>query len=192
VNSAASLYSDGPIAAGALHADSFFIDVLGPTSDCSNVDSSFAGYSLIVRDPMSPDPIAVRGEVFLPNGGDTSVVTEQISTCHVNNDGNTGLFNFDSVMNQAIVVSRTFSTYKPSLYLDESGDLVTIGDKTSGYDVITMNTCNNENCTLYPGRMSDPSAFLFNETAWEGPVSGQWPLKLIINVCEYHPLDYIL
>jgi hypothetical protein len=184
--------SDGPVAAGSLEGIAFNVNDLGPTSDCSNADPSFADYGLIVKDGISSSQISVRGEVFLPNGTNPSMITQQISTCPVNNDGSTGLFNFDSVMNQTINVSRTFSTYQPSLYLDGSGNLITIGDKTNGYDVITMNTCNGRNCPLYPGKMSDPSAFLFNGSTWNGPVSGQWPSKLIINVCVHHPLAYIL
>jgi hypothetical protein len=186
------LNSDGPVAAGFLQPADYSINYLGPTSDCSNTDPSFADYGLIVKNEIFPGQIPVRGEVFLPGGADKSIIAQQISTCPVNNDGSTGLFDFDSVMNQAIDVSKIFSTYQPSLYLNESGSLVTIGDKTNGYDVITMNTCNDGNCPLYPGKMSDPSAFLFNESTWNGPVSGQWPSKLIVNVCVHRPLHYIL
>jgi hypothetical protein len=110
---------------------------------------------------------------FFPNGVDILRVIQLIPTCHINNNENTSLFGFDDVIGQAINVSRIFSTYQPSIYRDESGNLISIGYETNGYDVITMNTCNEGDFPLYPGRMSDLSSFLFNETAWNGPVSGQ-------------------
>jgi hypothetical protein len=59
-----NLYSEGSIAADALHACNPYVNMLGPTSDCSNVNSSFAGYGLIVRHPIPPDLIFAGGEVF--------------------------------------------------------------------------------------------------------------------------------
>jgi hypothetical protein len=190
----ADMYSDGPMAVGSLSASFVFANYLDSTSYCSNEELSFGGYALVVRYETGTtfDEASVRGEVFLPVGEDISKVSQQIPGCPVNNNMSTGLFDFDTVMAQATEVSTIFSAYQPSLYLDESGNLVTIGNKTNGYDVITMNTCNGGNCPLYPERMSDPSSFLFNETTWNGPVSGQWPLKLIVNVCIYRPLDYTM
>jgi hypothetical protein len=197
-NSSVFMYFNGPMTVGILSISEAYTNYFDPTDDCSNIEPNLSDYGLIVRDAVyfhrlrHRRPISIRGEVFLPEGFDTDNVIQKISTCPVNNNRRTGLFDFDSVMEQATNVSRTFSTYQLSIYLDESGNLATIGNKTNGYDAITMNTCNNGNCPLYSGKISDPSAFLLNETVWDGPVSGQWPLKLIINVCVYHPLDYML
>jgi hypothetical protein len=61
--------------------------------------------------------------------------------------------------------------YQPRLYLNEYGDLVPIGNKTNGYHVIIMNTCNEGGCPLYPGSMYNPSALLFNKITCNGPVT---------------------
>jgi hypothetical protein len=65
------------------------------------------------------------------------------------------LLDFNKIQSETIKVA----TYQPNLCPDESGNLMGIGDKTNGYDVITMNTCNKRNFPLYPGNMSDPSVY---------------------------------
>jgi hypothetical protein len=73
-----------------------------------------------------------------------------------------GLSNFPKVQSEAVEVTQEFSMYHHSLYFDESGNLVHIGDKINGYNVITIDTCNERNRSLYLGNVSDPSVFLLN------------------------------
>jgi hypothetical protein len=178
------LVTDGPIASGNIIVQngSASINTLGSTSDCSNVEPDFGDYGLIVRRATYGGSFSVRGEISLSPIVVQSTFAQAILTCPTNNY-TTNILDFEKARNESIDVAMEFSTYQPSLFLNESGNLVSIGNKTNGYDVITMNTCNEGNCDLYPGKMSDPSAFLFNASTWNGPVTGEWPSKLIVNVC---------
>jgi hypothetical protein len=54
-----------------------------------------------------------------------------------------------------------------------------------------MNTCNKENCPLYSGKMTGPSAFLFNESAWDGLVAEEVAFETDYNACICFQLVYM-
>ncbi|KAI8073116.1 hypothetical protein BC940DRAFT_315873 [Gongronella butleri] len=64
--------------------------------------------------------------------------------------------------------SRWYASMTPNLILDENADLIDHG-ATNGYHVMTMNTCNQFDCPLFPGLLSSPDEFLSGYGVWDGP-----------------------
>jgi hypothetical protein len=96
------------------------------------------------------------------------------------------------IFGDARFVSERFKSYNPSLYLNENNNLVTVGPKTNGYDVITMSTCSSTYCSLGShGPMSYPDNIFYGLGEWNGSVGQEWPSKLIINVRVYHQLGLL-
>ncbi|KAL9548923.1 hypothetical protein MBANPS3_005452 [Mucor bainieri] len=177
----------GPLAVKDMfYAFAFTVNKEHP-SDCTELSDDLGGYGLVVGGSVVGSDITVNGAVYLPPGSDTRAIKKAAgSNCPTYSNQNTGVFDFAQIQNYAIDASMKLSSKSPSLYLDASGKLTRIGQPTdSGYDVITFNTCNNQNCPLFPGKMSDPNQILFGKNGgWNGPQSTgeSWPAKLIINI----------
>jgi hypothetical protein len=66
-----------------------------------------------------------------------------------------------SLLDKSLLVLLISSAYRPSLYLDDDHNIITISGKTNGYGVITISTCYEGNCPLSPGSIPDHSAIFF-------------------------------
>jgi hypothetical protein len=172
--------------------DKYYVNQYAPV-DRSNLDNSYAGYGLVVQGlATNIEDISVRGAAFLPPNTYTDQITQLVDNCPVTNTEGTGSLNPYIIFGDARFVSERFKSYNPSLYLDENNNLVTVGPKTDGYDVITMNTCSSRYCSLgIPGPMSSPDNTFYGLGEWNGPVGQEWPSKLIINVRVYHQLGLL-
>lgn len=146
------------------------------------MDTSLEGYGLVVGGEVDARDVHVHGAIFLPAGSDTSGIQKLDNACPLSTDKGTGVFSFDQAHDNAIYASRKFANFAPSLLLDAEGKLSSVGGQTEGFDVITFNNCNNQQCDLHPGQMSDPRAMLFGQGNWNGPRDMSFPSKLILNV----------
>lgn len=172
----------GPLAVKGTFSSSTYTVNGNHAGDCSHVDTSLEGYGLVVGGKVEANDVHVHGAIFLPAGSDTSGIQKLDNACPMSTDKGTGVFSFDQAHDNAIYASRKFAKYTPSLLLNADGKLSSIGGQSDGFDVITFNNCNNEQCNLFPGKMSDPKAILFGQGNWNGPSGLSFPSKLIFNV----------
>ncbi|KAI9473826.1 MAG: hypothetical protein EXX96DRAFT_541490 [Benjaminiella poitrasii] len=166
---------------GKFKASSYIVHANGDV-DCSS-DRGVDSYSLIVGGEVDASGVRVRGNAEVPAG--SSGLQETVSSCSINSG--TGIYDFNQAERNAKGASEILAGLKPTLYLDSNGKLSSISDASDDINVITMNTCNNGNCNLYPSEMSDASAFLEGIGNWNGPSGMSWPKTgtLVINV----PID---
>jgi hypothetical protein len=100
----------------------------------------------------------------LPGNNHSSTSTQLVDGYPVTNTGDTGQFDFDLVSSQAIAISKEFSTYVPSLQFNKDDTLDVIDSLTNGYNVITMNICNNNDCIVYLADMMSYTGRIFDDT----------------------------
>jgi hypothetical protein len=174
--------------AGKFTASSYTVNANHGSGKCANLDTSFSTYGLVVGTKYDGTDVHVHGAAFLPLGTDTSQASIQIldSGCAAYTNHSTGLFNFQQAYTNAVYSQYHFSKLAPSLQLDSTGKLSRVGSAVDGFDIITLNTCNDRDCPLFPGYLSHPSAWLFGEGNWNGPSGMSFPKTLIINVSKYH------
>jgi hypothetical protein len=174
--------------------DGYYVNQFTPVRDCSELGYRLSGYGLVVGSSATNiKGISVRGAALLPSDANTDQVTQLVSTCPVTTSMGTGRVRFPELNTDARSVSRAFANYQPSLYLDKNNNLVTIGSRVNGYDVITMQTCKNGPCSIvtHTEQLSYPGNIFYGLGEWNGPVGQEWPSKLIINVRVYHQLGLL-
>ncbi|KAI9486227.1 MAG: hypothetical protein EXX96DRAFT_626311 [Benjaminiella poitrasii] len=170
----------GPLAVqGKFKASSYMVNA-NENVDCSS-DSGIESYGLVVGGSVDADGVRVRGNAEVPAG--STGLQETVNSCSINK-GTTGLYDFDQAQENAISASQILAGLKPNLYLDSNGKLSKIGSATDDFNVITFNTCNDGDCKLYAGEMSDPSALLEGIGNWNGPQGMSWPSSgtLVLNI----------
>ncbi|KAI9486218.1 MAG: hypothetical protein EXX96DRAFT_604411, partial [Benjaminiella poitrasii] len=168
----------GPLAVeGNFKASGYYVNA-NLDVDCS--DDSIDSFGLVVGGSVDASDIRIRGNADVPNG--SSGLQETISSCKIAQGSSN--FDFDQAKNNAIKASKVLASMEPTLQLDSNGKLTSIGSSKDGFNVLTLNTCNGGNCNLFPGEMSDGSAFLEGKGNWNGAQGMSWPTDgtLVINV----------
>lgn len=156
---------------GTFTANDFTVNSNHGTGTCSHLDTSFNTYGLVVGTLYNATDIHVHGAAYLPPGTDTSQSSIEIldTGCSAYTNLSTGLLDFQQAYTNAEYSQIYYSELKPTMVLDSNGVLTTIANKTTSFDVITFNTCNDNDCPLYPGNLSDPTAMLYGRGNWNGP-----------------------
>lgn len=150
--------------------------------NCSDIENSLDGYGLVVGGSLNATSHRVHGAIFLPFGTDTSKIQSLNSNCPIVTDRGTGLFDFERAYLNSVFSSQLFAALQPTIKLDENDVLARLAPKLGDFDVMTVNTCNNFNCNLYPGQLSYSSHMLNGVGNWNGARGLAFPENLVINV----------
>lgn len=172
----------GPLAVeGKFKGSGYYVDANGDP-DCSD-PTDVSGYGLVVGGSVDADQIRVKGNVDVPEG--TTGLQETENSCSIYN--NNGIYDFDQAKSNAIAASKIFASLTPTLVLDSNGKLTSTGASNDDFQVVTFNSCNDGDCSPFPGKMSDPSAMLEGVGNWNGPQGMSWPKDstLVFNVRRY-------
>lgn len=150
---------------------------------CSNVKNNYlSGYGLIVGGQLQATIDRVKGTSYFQTGTELSRIREHDEECPIFTNQSTSLFNFKQAYSDSVLTSMKLSTIIPTLKLDENDVLTRLDTKKSDFDVMTMNTCNEFNCHLYPGMLSDSSHIINGVAKLKDSQGVPLPQKLIINV----------
>ncbi|KAI7903435.1 uncharacterized protein BX663DRAFT_29730 [Cokeromyces recurvatus] len=163
--------SSGPLAVqGNFKANKFTVNADGKNIDCSDTDN-VDSYGFVLGGSVEATEVSVQGNAQVPSG--TSGVQETISSCRIIEDTDDPYY-FKLAKMNAISASRMFAVKSPNIRLKANGELSFNGVGLNNFNVLTFSTCNNGNCDIFPGKMSDPSAILEGNGNWNGPRGMTW------------------
>ncbi|KAI7899793.1 uncharacterized protein BX663DRAFT_519518, partial [Cokeromyces recurvatus] len=115
--------------------------------------------------------VDVRGTAFVPENAKVQVKEEGYK-CHRDLSSKFSL-EMNVLKYQANYASRFFAIRNPTIVVGSDGGISFPSDQTWNVNdfelwVYLFSTCNNGDCNIHPGGMSDPSAILEGKSAWNG------------------------
>ncbi|KAI7890945.1 uncharacterized protein EV154DRAFT_481753 [Mucor mucedo] len=152
--------------------------------DCSDANNVYSEkYGLVVGGRTHATVDHVYGASYFQKETDISRIRKYGEGCPIFTDQGTGFFDFKQAHTDAIMASMKLSVLHPTLKMDENDVLTRLHDKENDFDVITMNTCNDYNCHLFPGMLSDATHIISGRNIeWKTSQGETLPQTLIVNV----------
>ncbi|KAI8060775.1 hypothetical protein BC940DRAFT_337333 [Gongronella butleri] len=167
----------GPLAVGNMFSGPHYVVNANRGATCDNIEAELGGYGLVVRGTVVTEETDVHGQAFLAGGGSVTEVKEQEAGCEVVTDRGTGSVDFDAFETYLMQLSQIAANIPPNLKLDENGVLqgASAGDSSTGVHVLTFDTCNDNDCPLYPGSLSSAALPILGTGNWNGPQGMAFP-----------------
>lgn len=167
---------------GKFTASSYTVNANHGSSNCSDLSINLNSYGLIVGGEYKGTDIHVNGAAFLPDNADKSTIQVQTAGCEAFTQQGTGIFNFHDTYSTVSYIQKTYASYLPSHRLNPDDTITQLGPLAAGFAVMTMDTCNEYDCPLYPNQLSYPFRMFLGKDNWNGVSGGEFPDTLIINV----------